>query len=377
MGIFSSIVKGVGSALGAVKNSAEKAFSSTPLGAGVIGLLDSFSQDSSAKESAEQQYNYQKSLIDYQNQFNASEAEKARNFNAEQAKLAQEYNSAEAEKNRKFQRDSAIEMFNLENEYNDPSAQIARMKKAGINPASFSGGSLVPASGSAPSGSSASGSGASGSPASSGSGGIPSIPNPKTLNQMRLEEAQARIAQANADSAETDASRNRKRFESENKPYSNVDNVVLRFEDGTLEPLVYENTTQYDEERQEKRLGLNQLKLNIENTELNNKLLKDTLPILSKMPRWQLNELKKRVALLESESSNLDMQTAVTSLEKWFKEKDKQFFEQFDSPTQQMLLKTILEHPTVITDFIDAITSVIPVGKFATLLKAFNKVKKP
>lgn len=63
---------------------------------------------------------------------------------------ANKQNRINAERERQFQREMAdyswnkdLEMWNLNNQYNSPSAQIARMKEAGLNPALAYGGSGV------------------------------------------------------------------------------------------------------------------------------------------------------------------------------------------------------------------------------------------
>lgn len=67
-----------------------------------------------------------------------------------------EFNAAEAEKNREFQQEMWDYTFQKENEYNTPSAQAARFKEAGLNPALMMSGNNTSSASSAPSGSTAS-----------------------------------------------------------------------------------------------------------------------------------------------------------------------------------------------------------------------------
>lgn len=66
----------------------------------------------------------------------------AKEQNDLQAQLARENNDLQVQmmrENNAFNKQSAIDMFNLENEYNLPANQIARLKAAGLNPATFYG----------------------------------------------------------------------------------------------------------------------------------------------------------------------------------------------------------------------------------------------
>lgn len=66
-----------------------------------------------------------------------------REANATNVELARMNNEAQLQmmrENNEFNKQSAIDMFNMQNEYNDPSAQVERLRKAGINPAAVLGG---------------------------------------------------------------------------------------------------------------------------------------------------------------------------------------------------------------------------------------------
>lgn len=126
--------------------------------------------------------------------------------------LAQKYN----EKNMQIQNQYAIDAFNRENEYNDPSAVSTRYKQAGINPLAALGGGA------------ASGAGISGSltvpdsdsPSASGGSDSPSFSPVQTLAEMMnaknqqmlakkqqdLLDAQARESNARADAQENENS---------------------------------------------------------------------------------------------------------------------------------------------------------------------------
>lgn len=74
----------------------------------------------------------------------------ARETNAQQLGIARENNAAQLASMREqnaFNRQQAIDMFNMEAAYNDPSAQKARLIAAGLNPATLYGGSATAASG--------------------------------------------------------------------------------------------------------------------------------------------------------------------------------------------------------------------------------------
>lgn len=62
--------------------------------------------------------------------YNTSEREAAQLYNTSEREAVQAYNTSE----REAAQDWNLEMWNLENEYNDPSAQMERMVAAGINP---------------------------------------------------------------------------------------------------------------------------------------------------------------------------------------------------------------------------------------------------
>lgn len=83
-------------------------------------------------------------------QTNATNLQIARENNALQQKIAAENNQLQVDmmrENNKFSRDMAIEMFNLENEYNNPSAQVQRLLEAGLNPATMYGSGSIANSG--------------------------------------------------------------------------------------------------------------------------------------------------------------------------------------------------------------------------------------
>ena len=109
--------------------------------------------------------------------------------------LNRQFNSEEAQKTRDFQ----LQMFNKENEYNDPSAVMARMRKAGVNPALAYGGFADSASvGSAPSASSSGGI----SPVGVDYSGIQSAGR-AVLDAMAVK-AQTRLTNAQAEKTEAE-----------------------------------------------------------------------------------------------------------------------------------------------------------------------------
>lgn len=134
---------------------------------------------------------FQREMLDAQQNFNASESQKTRDFNAEQAQLSRDFNSAQAEKSRQFQ----VDQWNRENEYNTPKAQLERMVEAGLNPLgqdfSATGASASPTE------MASSGAPASSAPASVGLGSSPALANPSLAeSQVELNRATARNLEA-------------------------------------------------------------------------------------------------------------------------------------------------------------------------------------
>lgn len=137
--------------------------------------------------------------------FNSQEAEKQRSFEAQQAQLANEFNSNEALK--AFQRSSSFqkEMWQKENEYNSPTAQIQRLVQAGVNPNMFGGDNTAGSVGSAVS-PSASANMPHGTSATHGS----SIPvSPVTYTNPLLESAQIRNLNSQSDKLNSDTDLNK------------------------------------------------------------------------------------------------------------------------------------------------------------------------
>lgn len=102
----------------------------------------------------------------------------ARNWASSEAATERAFNSAEAQKGRDWQE----KMWNKENEYNSPAAQLRRMMDAGINPAMWNMDSNM--AGSAPSTLSASSSSAS---APMGSAGVGGFSSPIPMQSFSLE----------------------------------------------------------------------------------------------------------------------------------------------------------------------------------------------
>lgn len=87
---------------------------------GVSGLLGSFFQNKNVKNT------------------NKTNLQIARETNQSQAEISDKYNEAQMQmmrENNQWSADQAVKMFNLENEYNDPSAQANRWLDAGFSPA--------------------------------------------------------------------------------------------------------------------------------------------------------------------------------------------------------------------------------------------------
>lgn len=87
---------------------------------GVSGLLGSYLQNKSVKST------------------NKTNLQIARETNQSQAEIADKYNEAQMQmmrENNQWSSDQAVRMFNLENDYNAPSSQAARLLDAGFSPA--------------------------------------------------------------------------------------------------------------------------------------------------------------------------------------------------------------------------------------------------
>lgn len=98
---------------------------------GVTGLVGSFFQHKNVKNT------------------NKTNLQIARETNQAQAEIANKYNDAQMQmmrENNQWSADQAVKMFNLENEYNDPSAQAARLLNAGFSPAVAMGNGAMGAS---------------------------------------------------------------------------------------------------------------------------------------------------------------------------------------------------------------------------------------
>ena len=187
MGFFSDIVKGF------VNSNPIGQFANLGVSA-INSYFDRQAQRESNKLNAEQN--------ELNREFNAQEAEKNRQFQSAETEKQNAFNAAQSQlafdRSAKFQQ----EMWNKENEYNTPLAQIKRLEAAGINPNMFGGDNTAGSAGSAVS-PAASGSAPSGSAASVGSS-IPNQPvsyvNPLLeASQIRLAESQAKLNEANTD----------------------------------------------------------------------------------------------------------------------------------------------------------------------------------
>lgn len=158
-------------------------------------LINRHSQKETNKRNAEQN--------ELNREFNSVEAQKQRAFEAQQAEIANKFASNEALE--AFKRSSAFtkEMWNKQNDYDSPNAQIARLKEAGINPNLFGGDNT-----SASVGSVSSPSASSSMPHASSASAPSSIPlSAPTISNPLLESAQVRLANAQAKSLEHDTER--------------------------------------------------------------------------------------------------------------------------------------------------------------------------
>lgn len=147
-------------------------------------------QQQLALEQMAQQHGYNMAAMHDQQTFNRNERYETQMFNSNQAQLARDFNASEAAKQRAWEE----QMFERENEYNSPQAQMQRLIDAGINPMTFTGENAIASAspGSSASGPSASVSALGSSMANTGVLGLPSASNnPLTAAQVRLQNAQA------------------------------------------------------------------------------------------------------------------------------------------------------------------------------------------
>ena len=135
-------------------------------------------KNGSEKRKMSYEYELKKDLAEYQNQWQSAENEKDRYW--QEAQWMREFSSQQDEWKRQFQLQNEewgnrfsqensewSRRFAAENAYNDPSAQISRLQKAGLNPIAYMGGDAA---------------GLSAAPTiqSTGSVGSPAAPSPAT-----------------------------------------------------------------------------------------------------------------------------------------------------------------------------------------------------
>lgn len=115
------------------------------------------SQGAWSYEVAQEQINAQKQENALDRDWNTSEAEKARDFQYEELMMQQEFQNAQRLASQEYQSEEWQRQFDVQNQYNSPTAQASRLRAAGINPQIAMGGDaakvVTGASVSAPSGS--------------------------------------------------------------------------------------------------------------------------------------------------------------------------------------------------------------------------------
>lgn len=128
-------------------------------------------------EQAQLNRDYQTSEREATQEYNTGEREAAQAYNTSEREAAQAYNTSEREAAQQFN----LDMWNRENEYNDPRAQMERMVAAGINPNAvaqgIAGNGSTAGSVAASSGASSSGASVSGASSSPGSGSVATTPS--------------------------------------------------------------------------------------------------------------------------------------------------------------------------------------------------------
>lgn len=183
------------------------------IGAGAAGLgslLSSSSDSHNAKEATKLQNTLVMQENDKNRKFNSDQAEITRLFNAAEAEKSRQFASAESKSSFEREKQAALEMWNKENEYNTPKAQLQRLMDAGLNPNLFGGqntGGSIAAASSTP---------LSSSPASASPLGATSplsyapnsLVNPNfQASQMSLAASQARLNDAEARNLDANTNR--------------------------------------------------------------------------------------------------------------------------------------------------------------------------
>lgn len=122
------------------------------------------SQGAWSYEVAQEQINAQKQENALDRDWNTSEAEKARDFQYDELMMQQEFQNAQRLASQEYQSDEWQRQFDVQNEYNTPTAQASRLRSAGINPQIAMGGDAAKV--------------VTGSSVSAPSGSAPSVPSP-------------------------------------------------------------------------------------------------------------------------------------------------------------------------------------------------------
>ena len=274
------------------------------VGSVATSLINRHSQKETNKRNQEEnelnrQFNAGQSELE--RQFNSAEAEKSRFFNASEAQKSRLFNAEQAAKQMEFER----EMWDAENAYNEPSAQIARLKSAGLNPNLFGGDNTA---GSAGSGVAASSSPATSSPASSkalgASGSIP-MQAPQ-LGNVALQAAQIKLAQAQAKQATSQAEKNQTEsdrikallageLEIQNSTYRVQLSESMRNEANAKESLA--NIDKINADKDKVFAQIDEIRQNISNMEKSGKLTQKELDSYETRLASQLQEALSRTKM--------------------------------------------------------------------------------
>lgn len=122
------------------------------------------SQGAWSYEVAREQIDAQKQENALDRDWNTSEAEKARDFQYDELMMQQEFQNAQRLASQEYQSGEWQRQFEVQNEYNNPTAQASRLRAAGINPQISMGGDAAKV--------------VTGSSVSAPSGSAPSVPSP-------------------------------------------------------------------------------------------------------------------------------------------------------------------------------------------------------
>lgn len=212
-----------------------------------------------------------------------------------QLQMEQEFNAAEAQKNRDFQ----LEMWNKNNEYNSPAAQLERLKQAGINPnAMFGSSGYSPVASSDPSGATGAGS-------------------PSIANSLLLQDAQLANLMAQAQKTKSDADLNKLQLTYDQLTFGQRAKALELANDETKQRI---NNLIQDKDIQRKTFDIFALKSSAELKTMREQLNVLRSQYLSNMKSIEktdqdIRESEARVNLIGEQTESQDIQNQLKTIE--------------------------------------------------------------